>query len=98
MEAVTLDDVEKAINEKNIPSLEKIIGQKCTNINDQSKLHVSFCLGVALCINYNQSPSVLAAELEAFLLNNASDTLTLENFGKFEQTMKSLVKVRVIVF
>lgn len=60
------------------------------------KLYASLCVGVALCINYNQSPSVLAAELEAFLLNNASDNLSLENFGKFEQTIKNLVKVRVI--
>ena len=29
MEGITLNDIENAVDEKNIPALDKIIGQKC---------------------------------------------------------------------
>ena len=47
-----------------------------------------------LCSRHSLKAKELASRLEAFLLNEQSDALTLENFGKFEQAIMKEMKVR----
>ena len=52
------------------------------------------CAGAVLCNAYGVSVEHLLNDLDAFLVSQDANELTLESFGSFEQTIKSTKKVR----
>jgi hypothetical protein len=50
---------------------------------------------IALCNKYSTSASELMNQMDAFLVDNECESMTLELLGKFEQQVKNSKNVRV---
>ena len=48
---------------------------------------------IALCNKYNVNATEIMNQMDAFLVENESESMTLELIGKFEQSVKNSKKV-----
>jgi hypothetical protein len=109
MEIVSAADVSEALRSSSLPDMSGTVVDKCkrhslTHSLPQSPtpslpcfpLRVCLCVGAVLCNKYSLSPADLLNQLDAFLVTQDVQDLTLETFGRFEQEVKNASSSKVL--